>query len=141
MSFDVSLFSKMEKQDPQFYFNDSLDVSSLKILYDNCMRMGSGDNSNVEMATVHPDIWFGEYFDFFRKKVKMVVKGPLFQLVQVEGNKLEEFLENQTEYGSIAIFCLVKWLNVKTLAVTWNLKYKDISTKEEIRNKKISTIL
>jgi hypothetical protein len=34
MSFDVSLFSKMEKQDPQFYFNDSLDVSSLKILYD-----------------------------------------------------------------------------------------------------------
>lgn len=159
MLFDVSLFSKMEKQDPQFYFNDSLDVSSLKVLYDNCMRMGGDSNSNVEMATVHPEIWFGKYFDFFRKKVKMVVKGPVFQLVQVEGNQLvsknyscdmmsfnsddelSEFLDKQTEYGSIAIFCLVKWLNVKTLAVTWNLRFKDISTKEEVRDKKISTIL
>jgi hypothetical protein len=70
----------------------------------------------------------------------MVVKGPVFQLVQVEGNQLvstnyscdmvsfnsdkelEEFLDSQTEYGSIAIFSLVKWLNVKTFAVTWNLR-------------------
>ncbi len=159
MSFDISLFSKMEKQEPQFYFNDSLDVSSLKLLYDNCIRMGSDNNSNVEMATVHPDLWFGDYFDIFRKKVKMVVKNSVFQLIRQEGNQLvsvnytcdmmkfnsdEElinFLNDLTEYGSIAIFYLVKWVDLKTFNITWNLRYKNISTIEDIRDKKISTIL
>jgi len=157
--FDPSLFSQMEKQVTNVHFNDVLDISALKTLYDNCIRMGEGNNSNIEMATIHPDIWFGDYFDIFRKKVKMVVKGPIFQLIQIEDNQLvsknyscemisfnsddelTDFLDKQTEYGSIAIFCLVKWLNVKTLTVTWNLRYKDISTKEDIRDKKINSII
>ena len=57
--FDVSLFSQMEKSETIVYFNDSLDVSCLKLLYDNCVRMGSESNTNVTIATAHPDLWFG----------------------------------------------------------------------------------
>lgn len=157
--FDVSLFSQMEKSETIVYFNDSLDVSCLKLLYDNCVRMGSESNTNVTIATAHPDLWFGEYFDFFRTKIKMVVKSPVFQLTKVEGNQLvstnysceilefesdeelKKFFEDMTEYGSIAVFSLVKYVDIKSFSISWRLRYKDISTKEEIRDKKISTIL
>lgn len=157
--FDVSLFSKMEKSEPIVYFNDRLDLSSLKLLYDNCIRMGLEQNTNVSIATAHPDIWFGEYFDFFLNKVKMVIKAPVFTLISIEGNQivsknyscetaefqsddeLKEFFENITEYGSIAVFSLVKYVDIKSFKVFWRLRYKDISTKEEIRDKKISKIL
>jgi hypothetical protein len=157
--FDVSLFSQMEKSETIVYFNDSLDVSCLKLLYDNCVRMGSESNTNVTIATAHPDLWFGEYFDFFRTKIKMVVKSPVFHLTKVEGNQLvstnysceiiefesdeelKKFFEDMTEYGSIAIFSLVKYVDIKSFNISWRLRYKDISTKEEIRDKKISNIL
>lgn len=157
--FDVSLFSQMEKKDPIVHFNDSLDISSLKILYDNCIRMGSENNSNISIATVHPDLWFGDYFDFFRTRIKMVVTAPVFQLLKIEGNQvvsmnhscdtaefgsdeeLKKFFEDMTEFGSIAIFTLVKYVDITRFSVRWRLRYKDISTKEEIRDKKISTII
>jgi hypothetical protein len=157
--FDVSLFSQMEKKERVVHFNDSLDISSLKILYDNCIRMGSETNTNISIATVHPDLWFGEYFDFFRAKVKMVVTQPVFQLVKIEDNQvlstshscdtaefesddeLKKFFEDMTEFGSIAIFTLVKYVDITTFSVRWKLRFKDISTKEEVRDKKISTII
>ena len=157
--FDVSLFSQMDKSEPIVYFNDSLDVSSLKILYDNCVRMGTENNTNVSIATAHPDLWFGDYFDFFRTKIKMVVKAPAFQLTKVEVNQLvsnnyscdtsefksdeelKKFFEDMTEYGSIAVFSLVKYVDIKSFSISWRIRYKDISTKEEVRDKKINTIL
>jgi hypothetical protein len=156
--FDVSIFSKISNE-PQIYFNDKLDISPLKLLYDNCIIAGNVSNNNIQMATVHPDLWFGDYFDFFREKVKMVVKSPIFQLIKIEGNQLVcedytcdsisfnsdddlmEFMEKKIIYGSIAIFYIVKWLNVKTLVVTWNLRYKDLTTKEEIRDNKINNLV
>ena len=157
--FDVSLFSQMEKSETIVYFNDSLDVSCLKLLYDNCVRMGSESNTNVTIATAHPDLWFGEYFDFFRTKIKMVVKSPVFQLTKVEGNQLvstnysceilefesdeelKKFFEDMTEYGSIAVFSLVKYVDIKSFSISWRLRYKDITTKEEVRDKKIDKII
>jgi hypothetical protein len=157
--FDVSLFSQMEKTEPVVYFNESLDVSSLKILYDNCIRMGSEANTNVSIATAHPDLWFGEYFDFFKNKIKMIVKNPVFQLIKVEGNQLvstnyscdtieflsdndlKKFFDDMTEYGSVAVFSLVKYVDIKSFSVSWRLRYKDVSTKEETREKKIKKII
>lgn len=157
--FDITLFSRMEKHEPTVYFNDSIDVISLKILYDNCVRVGTESNNNISIATAHPDLWFGEYFDFFRTKIKMVAKQPSFQLIRIEGNnlvvsnyicdsiefqsdeELKMFLENIDEYRSIAIFSLVKYVDIKTFKSSWRLRFIDISTKDEVRDKKIETVI
>lgn len=157
--FDVSIFSQMDKTEPSVFFNDSLDITPLKILYDNCVRMGSETNNNVTVATAHPDIWFSDYFELLKSKVKMVVKQPTFQLIKVEDNKLfstsfscdtvefnsddelKKFFEDISEYGSIALFSIVKYINIKTFNTNWRVRFKDISTKEEIRDKKIGKII
>lgn len=158
--FDVNLFSQMGKQVPNVYFNDGLDISALKLLYDNCIRMGSdNNNSNVSIAIAHPDLWFGDYFDLFKTKIKMVVSAPVFQLIRIEGNQLildshvcetfelktdedlKKFFEDMTEFGSIAVFTIIKYVDISTFNITWKIRYKDISTKEEIRDKKIDSII
>ena len=55
--------------------------------------------------------------------------------------ELKKFFEDMTEYGSIAVFSLVKYVDIKSFSISWRLRYKDISTKEEVRDKKINTIL
>jgi hypothetical protein len=159
MKFDVSLFSQLEKKEFQAHFNSELDISSMKLFYDNCIRMGGDSNSNIQIATIHPDIWFGDHFELLNSKIKMVVESPVFQLVRIEGGQLVcqnyssdqitfstdqdliNFFEHMSEFGSLAVFSLVKYLDVRTLQSYWNLRYKDISTKEEIRDKKISSII
>jgi len=131
----------------------------MKLFYDNCIRMGGDSNSNIQIATIHPDIWFGDHFELLNSKIKMVVESPVFQLVRIEGGQLVcqnyssdqitfstdqdliNFFEHMSEFGSLAVFSLVKYLDVRTLQSYWNLRYKDISTKEEIRDKKISSII
>lgn len=159
MKFDVSLFSQIDKIDIQVHFNSELDFSAMKLLYDNCIRMGGDNNQNIQIATIHPDIWFGDHFELLSSKIKMVVKSPAFQLTRIENGQLVcqnyssdqisfssdqdliIFFEQISEFGSLAVFSLVKYLDVRTLQFYWNLRYKDISTKEEIRDKKISSII
>ena len=158
MPFDVSLFSELDKKS-QAHFNSELDISAMKLLYDNCIRMGGDSNNNVEIATIHPDIWFSDHFELLNSKIKIVVESPVFQLVRIEGGQLLcknfntdtitfntdkdliDFFEQMSEFGSIAVFSLVKYLNVRNLSISWRLKYKDVSTKEEIRDKKINSII
>lgn len=159
MKFDVSLFSQIDKIDIQVHFNSELDFSAMMLFYENCIRMGCDNNQNIQIATIHPDIWFGDHFELLSSKIKMVVKSPLFQLTRIENGQLVcqryssdqisfssdqdliDFFEQMSEFGSLAVFSLVKYLDVRTLQSYWNLRYKDISTKEEIRDKKISSII
>jgi hypothetical protein len=158
MSFDLSLFSKLEKTEQLVYFNSDLDVTALRVLYENCIRMGV-DNSNVQIATVHPNAWFGDFFHLFRKTIKLVPKNPVFQLLMVESNHLVEkaltcnfrefksdqelvnFFEQEYEYGSIAVFSLVKAVNLVTFEVNWRLRFIDLTTAQEVRSKKLDKIL
>ena len=83
---DVKIFDS--KEEVSVYVNDDIDFTSLKILYDNCLRVGSSDNLNITVATVHPSLWFGELFEYIQKSVKLVPKIPTFQLMKIEDNQL-----------------------------------------------------
>jgi hypothetical protein len=155
---DISVLSKL-KEDPMVYINDDIDFTALKIFYDNCVRLGSETNANISIATVHPDLWFGDFFELFASKIKMIVKSPSFQTFRIEQSELvvrnwtcqtaelksdEElikFLQDLDEYRTYAFFSIVKYVHVKSFDITWMVKYSDCSTKEEIRDKKISKIL
>ena len=62
-------------------------LEGIKILIDNCFRMGS-DNSNVRMATVDPSLWLGQFLDKHWSKISYVTSMPTFNIMKVEGNQI-----------------------------------------------------
>ena len=154
---DVKIFDS--KEEVSVYVNDDIDFTALKILYDNCLRVGSSDNLNITVATVHPSLWFGELFEYIQKSVKLVPKGPAFQLMKIENNQLfsynklvetmefhsdeelKKFFEEDCRYKSLALFSICKYLDMTNLSITWRIRCVDILTKEEMRDKKLDSII
>ena len=154
---DVKIFDS--KEDVSVYVNDDIDFTALKVLYDNCLRVGSSDNLNITVATVHPSLWFGELFEYIQKSVKLVPKGPAFQLMKIENNQLfsynklvetmefhsdeelKKFFEEDCRYKSLALFSICKYLDMTNLSITWRIRCVDILTKEEMRDKKLDSII
>lgn len=154
---DVRIFDS--KEDVSVYVNDDIDFTSLKILYDNCIRVGSSDNSNIVVATVHPSLWFGELFEYIQKSVKVVPKGPAFQLMKIENNQLvaynhvvetiefysdvelKKFFEEECKYKSLALFSICKYLDMTNLSTTWRIRCVNVITKEEVRDRKLDSII
>ena len=154
---DVRIFDS--KEDVSVYVNDDIDFTALKILYDNCIRVGSSDNSNIVVATVHPSLWFGELFEYIQKSVKVVPKGPVFQLMKIENNQLvaynhavetiefysdvelKKFFEEECKYKSLALFSICKYLDMTNLSTTWRIRCVNVITKEEVRDRKLDSII
>ena len=154
---DVKIFDS--KEDVSVYVNDDIDFTALKVLYDNCIRIGSSDNSNITVATVHPSLWFGELFEYIQKSVKLVPKGPAFQLMKIENNQLvsynktvetknfysdielKKFFEEDCKYKSVALFSICKYLDMTNLSTTWTIRCVDITTKQEVRDRKLDSII
>ena len=154
---DVRIFDS--KEDVSVYVNDDIDFTALKILYDNCIRVGSSDNSNIVVATVHPSLWFGELFEYIQKSVKVVPKGPTFQLMKIENNQLvaynhavetiqfysdvelKKFFEEECKYKSLALFSICKYLDMTNLSTTWRIRCVNVITKEEVRDRKLDSII
>ena len=154
---DVKIFDS--KEEVSVYVNDDIDFTSLKILYDNCLRVGSSDNLNITVATVHPSLWFGELFEYIQKSVKLVPKVPAFQLMKIENNQLfsynklvetmefhsdeelKKFFEEDCKYKSLAMFSICKYLDMTNLSISWRIRCVDILTKEEMRDKKLDSII
>ena len=154
---DVKIFDS--KEDVSVYVNDDLDFTALKVLYDNCLRVGSSDNLNITVATVHPSLWFGELFEYIQKSVKLVPKGPAFQLMKIENNQLisnnylvetlefnsdedlKKFFEEDCKYKSLAMFSICKYLDMTNLSISWRIRCVDVLTKQEVRDKKLDSII
>lgn len=154
---DVKIFDS--KEDVSVYVNDDIDFTALKVLYDNCLRVGSSDNLNITVATVHPSLWFGELFEYIQKSVKIVPKGPAFQLMKIENNQLvsynktvetnnfysdielKKFFEEDCKYKSLALFSICKYLDMTNLSTTWTIRCVDITTKQEVRDRKLDSII
>jgi hypothetical protein len=62
-------------------------LEGIKILIDNCFRMG-GENNNVKMATVDPSLWLGDFLDKHWNKISYVTSLPTFMIMKVIDNKV-----------------------------------------------------
>lgn len=157
MPIDVSIFDKITDKSC-IHINDNVDFWSFKVLYDNCLRMGD-ENKNVTYATFHPSLWFSDIFDDLKNATKLVTELPTFQLFKIENNtvivtnykvdtlrfssddELKKFLTQDCKYKSLALFSIVKYLDMKSLSITWSVRCCDVTTIQDIRDKKIDEII
>jgi len=133
-------------------------LEGIKILIDNCMRMGSENNSNITIATVSPSIWLGEFLDNYWQYISYVTTLPKFEMFKVENNiivsnsysvECHEFQSddeigvffNKGRWKKFVIFSIVKYVNLENLSVSYRIRYADITEKYEERDGKINAIL
>jgi hypothetical protein len=157
---DISIFDELKDCQPTVFINSGEnEVFFLKVLYDNCLRMGGLNNLNVTMASVHPSIWFSDFYVKCGDCIKMVCKNANFEIIQVVDDKIQvkthstesiqfysdaelyNFFENFRGYKSLALFSITKLLELKNFKTTWVVRYKDLTSVQEMRNAKIADII
>lgn len=133
-------------------------LEGLKILLDNCTRMGTEYNSNVEIATVNPSLWLGQFLDKHWDKISYVSTLPSFDVLKVDGSEIirksyrcdsislanEEEVDNffnTNKFKKLVLFTITKTVNLSTLQSMYNIRYCDITEKYEERDIKINSIL
>jgi hypothetical protein len=135
-----------------------LNIEGIEILIDNCMRMGSGQLNNVQVASIDPSLWLGSFIDKHFNKLKFVTLSPTFTVTKLEGSSIisksytcntisfntekdiDEFL-NKNKWKTFVIFSIVKIADLSTMKTSYNLKYCDITEKNEERDNKINDVL
>lgn len=132
-------------------------LEGIKILIDNCFRMGS-DNSNVRMATVDPSLWLGQFLDKHWTKISYVTSLPSFNILKIEDNKvvsknyntetkefesedsINDFFE-KSRWKKFVLFSIIKYVDLVNLSTSYRVRYADITEKYEERDGKINAIL
>lgn len=133
-------------------------LEGLKILFDTSMRMGGGGNINVEVATVSPSLWMGDFLDKHWDKISYVTTTPNFSIIKIRSNEMvscsyrtdtisfdsDEELDtffNDGKWKKFVLFSINKYVDLRTLKSSYIVRYADITEKFEIRDNKINSIL
>jgi hypothetical protein len=132
-------------------------LEGIKVLIDNCYRMGS-ENNNIRVATMDPSLWLGQFLDKHWNKISYVTSMPLFHIMKVEDNKIvskqyntetrefesEDLINDFFERGrwkTLVIFSIIKHVDLVSLSSTYRVRYADITEKYEERDNIINEIL
>lgn len=133
-------------------------LEGIKILLDNCMRMGTEQNSNVELATINPSIWLSDLLNKHWNKISYVSTKPTFEILKIDSDvivsksykvdsltfnsddELDNFFE-QGKWKRFVLFSIVKYANLSTMTCYYEIKYSDVTEKFEERDNKINFII
>jgi len=157
MSFIESL-SKLESEVEVLIFSDK-DITALKMLFDNSIRLGNNDMNNVTVASLHPSLWFESLYPHFNTCLNVVPKRPQYFLHTIENGEIfrrvfsaetkefnsdEEiikFFKEECKFKSLSIFGICKYLDVTTLKTQWYLRYNDITDITTLRDNKLESLI
>lgn len=128
-----------------------------KILVTNSLRMGH-DNNNIEIASITPGLWMGQFLDKNYDKITYVSKNTNFHILKFESGEIysksyattnldlnsDEELDNFMNSGKwkkLVLFSICKYIDLKTMKTSYKLRYADITEKYEVIDNKINNIL
>lgn len=153
MALDFNTFTSIP--DSYVLFINDIDCSAIKVLYDNCKRMGH-ENVNVSNASIDVNVWLPNLIDIISNHVKLITKNISFPLTKIVGDKfiskmyqcgqksfdseeiLINFIQQTTKFKDICIFYIVKHINLIDLKSKYTMSYVEIEPEISIsRSKKI----
>ena len=132
--------------------NHSLDA--VIQLIDNCRNLGIG----VQYATFDISLWLNDFLVNNYSKIKYVTATPKFTLEYIENDRphskivdcdsitfnsddeLQNFFDDN-DGKTLVIFTIGKYVDLKTLQVSYRMRYADITDKDVERDFKINKIL
>lgn len=134
---------------------NSIDLSAIFILYDNCYRMGNESNSNVTMATVTPEVWFDDLVTIILSNVSFVTKLPNYETISLDNmilvstvhsceslnfesiESLKDFIIEKGSLSILTLYSIVQYINLRTLKPSWMIRFNQIIDPQAVRDKKI----
>lgn len=154
----ISISSSLDVKSISVYPISEYNLEGIKILLDNCMRMGSEQNINVQLATIHPSMWLGKFLDRNWDKISYVTTNIQFNILKHDSGQIisktykvdsimfdtDEELDNfliDGKWKKFVIFSIVKYANLITMTCYYSVRYADITEKFEERDNKINEIL
>jgi hypothetical protein len=150
----MNKWKEIKSEQITLYKIDSIDLSALFILHENCHRMGNENNNNVMLATVTPEVWFDDLVPTILN-VSFVTKFPSFQTISLNGkdlvtqtyacdaaefqslDSLKDFLVEKGRLSVLILYSVIQYVDLKTLKPSWFIRYKEIIDPQTIRDKKI----
>lgn len=151
----MNKWKEIKSEQIVLYKLDSIDLSALFILYENCHRIGNENNNNVMLATVTPEAWFDDLVTTIISNVSFVTKFPSFQTISLNGKDLvsqsyncdkaefqslellKAFLIEKGRLSVLILYSVIQYVDLKTLKPSWFIRYKEIIDTQTIRDKKI----
>lgn len=151
----MNKWKEIKSEQITLYKVDSIDLSALFILHENCHRMGNENNNNVMLATVTPEVWFDDLVPTILNNVSFVTKFPSFQTISLNGkdlvtqtyacdaaefqslDSLKDFLVEKGRLSVLILYSVIQYVDLKTLKPSWFIRYKEIIDPQTIRDKKI----
>jgi hypothetical protein len=133
-------------------------LSPILVLIKNCMLQGNDTGTNVEIVSVNPSIWLGEFLDKHIDNISYVCASPVFNILKYDevdiysksyrcdrivfydDNSADDFF-NSNKWKSLVIYSIVKNVDLKNMKSWYTLRYADITETYEIRDNKINEIL
>jgi hypothetical protein len=154
---DTQIFTEIKNTDVQIFPITEDNLDGLFILFSNCIKSGSTNNSNIKFATLHPTLWLGELMDKYYKYIRYVCNSPNFRVSKIEDSELKTFnyscqnvelQENELEsffienkFKKVVVYHIVKYLDCVSLRSYYSIRYADMTEKYEERDLKIKEIL
>ena len=132
--------------------NHSLDA--VIQLIDNCRNLGIG----IQYATFDISLWLNDFLVNNYSKIKYITASPRFTLEYIENkqphskiidcepiqfdsdDELQKFFDSK-DGKTLVIFTIGKYVDLKTLQVSYRMRYADITDKDVEREMKINKIL
>mgnify|MGYP001282524524 CR=1 FL=1 len=155
----IEIISRMPQtqHDVSIYPISDYNLEGLKILIDNCVKTGTQNNNNVEIATVNPSLWLGQFLDKYWNKISYVSKLPNFDILKIENDEIirktyitetssfsndydiDEFF-NKNKFKKLVIYYITKSVNLLNMQTLYTIRYSDITEKYEEREIKINSL-
>jgi hypothetical protein len=133
-------------------------LAPILILIKNCMLQGNDVTSNVELVSVNPNIWLGDFLDKHVDKISYVSSAPVFNLLKYDevdiytsyyrcdrivlddDEAVNSFFESN-KWKSLVIHSITKTVDLKVMKSWYTIRFADITEKYEIRDNKINEVL
>jgi len=146
------------KKEEYIYPVSKNNLAPILILIKNCLLQGSDIGSNVEIVSVNPSIWLGEFLDRYIDCISYVSSSPVFnilkydevdvystnyrcdRLVFYDDNAVDEFFSSN-KWKNLVIYSIIKNVDLKNMKSWYTLRYADITETYEVRDNKINEIL
>ena len=149
--------TNLDPKNISIYPFSEYNMEGLKLLLDNCKRMGH-ENTNVRVATVDPTLWLGGFLDRHWQKISFISTLVSFNIFKLEGNNLvtkayrasnfefnsEDELDNffnEKKFRKLVMFSITKFVDLETMTSKYTVRLADITEKYEERDMKIEEIL
>lgn len=133
---------------PILFRIDGYNIDNINLFINNCSE-DYNTNVNTQTATFNISLWLNDFLNKYYNKISFISIYPIFEFngndfecntKELSEHELDDFFNYYT-YRKLVVLYVNKTINLKTLKISYIIRYADITKKEDEREYKLVEIL